>query len=295
MKRIGVDLSPKQHSRIRNGHFVRVKKGSGILLVNAGNYDALSKTFLRGKSKDISLTAEEIMANRKISPEAHNEARGGQMGSYSMSGATPQQQDADRQAYIDKHSGGGFFQTKQDRQEGREQQKYGKFAGGSMTPEERQQASADWRAEQTLAQEQREIQYEQERRQAEKEHKQDKREANAGPFAFLVGGGFQNNIGGTKVRTMAGLTSGYLYDAGQGNLDANIGNMMLNLKSVKSRQGNGITGCGMVETRPHTQVPTVMGRGSMLVGRPQALQSQPLSANYQFRNMFPPAFKKHME
>jgi hypothetical protein len=265
MKRIGVDLSPKQHSRIRNGHYVRVKKGSGILLVNAGNYDALSKTFLRGKSKDISLTAEEIMANRKfISPEAHNErmaaSRGG--GSYSMNGGTRKQQDAQQQAYwggdiiggmnkneltnlilnknkvisgLEKEVFGGFIQTKQDRQEGREQQKYGKF-----------------------------------------------------------GSGFQNNIGGTKVRTMAGLTSGYLYDAGQGNLDANIGNMMLNLKSIKSRQGNGITG-GMVETRPHTQVPTVMGRGSMLVGRPQALQSQPLSANYQFRNMFPPAFKKHME
>ena len=217
MKRIGVDLSPKQHSRIRNGHYVRVKKGSGVLLVNPGNYDALSKTFLRGKSKDISLTAEEIMANRQISPEAHNERRGSGMDPPSKNVRAPM------------------------------------IGGYTTKPVPVQRFPVD-----------------------------------------SSGAGFQNNIGGTKVRTMTGLTSGYLYDAGQGNLDANIGNMALNIRSVKSRQGNGITG-GMVDSPTHTQVPTVMGRGAMLIGRPQALQSQPLSANYQFKNTFPPAFKKHME
>jgi hypothetical protein len=72
MKKIGVDLSPHQRRRLHNGHKVRVKKGEGIMLVNPGKFDTMSRTFLRGKAKEIQLSVEEIMANRMTSPEAHN-------------------------------------------------------------------------------------------------------------------------------------------------------------------------------------------------------------------------------
>jgi len=76
MKKIGVDLSPHQRRRLHNGHPVRVKKGQGIMLVNPSNFDTMSRTFLRGKAKEIRLTPEEIRANYLVSPEAHNYNRG---------------------------------------------------------------------------------------------------------------------------------------------------------------------------------------------------------------------------
>jgi hypothetical protein len=72
MMKIGVSLSPHQRRRLHNGHPVRVKKGEGIMLVNPANFDTMSRTFLRGKAKEIRLNPEEIRANRLTSPEAHN-------------------------------------------------------------------------------------------------------------------------------------------------------------------------------------------------------------------------------
>lgn len=72
MKKIGVSISDHQRRRLHNGHPVRVKKGEGIMLVNPGNFSTMSRTFLRGKAKEIRLTPEEIRANYLLSPEAHN-------------------------------------------------------------------------------------------------------------------------------------------------------------------------------------------------------------------------------
>jgi len=77
---IGVDVSKKQMSRLKNGHSVRVKKGEGLLIVNPQRYDLMSRAFLSGKASTISLTPEEILANaRKVNPEAHQEEMGTQM------------------------------------------------------------------------------------------------------------------------------------------------------------------------------------------------------------------------
>lgn len=72
MKQIGVSLSPHQRRRLHNGHPVRVKKGEGIMMVSPANFGIMSKTFLRGKAKEIQLSPEEIEANKLTSPEAHN-------------------------------------------------------------------------------------------------------------------------------------------------------------------------------------------------------------------------------
>jgi hypothetical protein len=45
------------------------------MLVNPANFDTMSRTFLRGKAKEIRLSPEEITANRLTSPEAHNFTR----------------------------------------------------------------------------------------------------------------------------------------------------------------------------------------------------------------------------
>lgn len=73
MNIVEVGVSPKQISRLRNGHKVRVKKpisGKGVcMIVNPSNYDIISRSFSRGKGAEISLNPDEIMSNLNATPE----------------------------------------------------------------------------------------------------------------------------------------------------------------------------------------------------------------------------------
>jgi hypothetical protein len=68
-----VKVSPKQMSKLRNGHKVRVKppmEGEGVcLIVHPENYSLLSRTFSRGKGAEIALSPEEVVANKEASPQ----------------------------------------------------------------------------------------------------------------------------------------------------------------------------------------------------------------------------------
>jgi len=73
-----VKVSPKQMSKLRNGHKVRVKppevEGEGCYIVlHPENYDIVSRTFSKNKGAEITLSPEEIQANKRISlsPEQH--------------------------------------------------------------------------------------------------------------------------------------------------------------------------------------------------------------------------------
>ena len=70
LKKIGIGgISAKQLSRLRNGHKVRVGMGLGELIVHPDRYDVMEKTFKKGKNMTISLSPEELMANREIGGE----------------------------------------------------------------------------------------------------------------------------------------------------------------------------------------------------------------------------------
>lgn len=73
MEAVRIKASPKQLSKLRNGHKVSVKpamEGEGLVLViDPSQYNQISKTFSKGKGKVISLSPEEIMANREIGGE----------------------------------------------------------------------------------------------------------------------------------------------------------------------------------------------------------------------------------
>lgn len=68
-----VKVSPKQMSKLRNGHKVRVKppiEGEGCcLIVHPENYLLLSRTFSKNKGAEISLTPDEIVANKEASSQ----------------------------------------------------------------------------------------------------------------------------------------------------------------------------------------------------------------------------------
>jgi hypothetical protein len=77
MHKIQIDASPHQLRKLRKGHSVRVKKGTGFeLLVHPTTYNIVNRAFNKNKGKEIRLSPEEIEMNagnvKAISPEAHN-------------------------------------------------------------------------------------------------------------------------------------------------------------------------------------------------------------------------------
>lgn len=74
MHLISIDVSPKQASRLRNGHKVRVKRGAGFnLIVSPSTYSLVTKAFGKNKGLEVQLSDEEIQANKIASPEQHAE------------------------------------------------------------------------------------------------------------------------------------------------------------------------------------------------------------------------------
>jgi hypothetical protein len=68
MKTIQIDASPKQLSRLRNGHKVRVKpamagKGFGMI-VDPAKFDSMSRAFTKGSAVQMQLSPEELKANK---------------------------------------------------------------------------------------------------------------------------------------------------------------------------------------------------------------------------------------
>ena len=67
-----IDASPKQLSKLRNGHAVRIKRGTGFnLIVHPETYSLVSKAFSKDRGYQVQLSPEEIEMNRGVSPEEH--------------------------------------------------------------------------------------------------------------------------------------------------------------------------------------------------------------------------------
>lgn len=74
MHLISFDASPRQLSKIRNGHSVRIKRGSGFnLVVHPQNYHLVSRAFSKNKGLELKLSPEELETNMNLSPEEHEE------------------------------------------------------------------------------------------------------------------------------------------------------------------------------------------------------------------------------
>ena len=80
MKAITIDASPKQLSRLRNGHRVRIKKsisGSGFnLLVDPSKFDAINRSFSKGSAYQIQLSPDELMSNKQAVMQGQIEGQG---------------------------------------------------------------------------------------------------------------------------------------------------------------------------------------------------------------------------
>ena len=223
MKKIGVDLSDHQRRRLHNGHKVRVKKGEGIMMVSPGNFDTMSRTFLRGKAKEIQLTPEEVMANRLTSPEAHNYTRG------ELSRPTSV---APYVAPIQGNVSGGRISN----------------AGGPK-----------------------------------------------GIRVHTMNGLKKVSDHLQRLEDVTGLDVGDQLKSGLGNLIANAQTARMNDLSVLKRTnmiGGGRYGDAIRSIQSGRGIGQVGVAGNMLRGLPQALQSQPFSANWSMANQMPPQYQK---
>lgn len=66
-KLVKIHASPKQMSKLRNGHPVRVTKGEGVnLIVHPHKYNHITKSFGSGKGAIVQLSPEELAANKGV-------------------------------------------------------------------------------------------------------------------------------------------------------------------------------------------------------------------------------------
>jgi hypothetical protein len=74
---ITIGGSEHQKSRLRNGHKVRVKHGTGFnVVVSPNTYHLVSRAFNKNKGTTLQLSPEEIEMNRAPSPEVHRQVMG---------------------------------------------------------------------------------------------------------------------------------------------------------------------------------------------------------------------------
>jgi len=64
---VKISASPKQMSRLRNGHRVRIMKGEGVnLIIHPSKYNHITKSFSTNKGAIIQLSPEELSANMSV-------------------------------------------------------------------------------------------------------------------------------------------------------------------------------------------------------------------------------------
>lgn len=70
MHLIKIDVSPHQLRRLKKGHKIRLRKGTGFnLIVHPNTYHLMSRAFNRDKGVQVKLSEEELVANQTASNE----------------------------------------------------------------------------------------------------------------------------------------------------------------------------------------------------------------------------------
>jgi hypothetical protein len=74
MPLISFDASERQLSKLKKGHKVRIKKGTGFnLVINPSTYQLVARAFTKNKGVEVKLSPEELDANKVMNPEQHAE------------------------------------------------------------------------------------------------------------------------------------------------------------------------------------------------------------------------------
>ena len=70
MRLISIDVSPHQLRRLKKGHKIRLRKGTGFnLVVHPTTYNLMSRSFRKGKAIDVKLNEDELESNKAVAEE----------------------------------------------------------------------------------------------------------------------------------------------------------------------------------------------------------------------------------
>jgi len=289
-KSVKVHVSPKQLSRLRNGHKVRVKKpmeGKGVaVIVDPANYSLITKTFSRNKGMELALSPQEIAMNK---------------------GAAAQME------------GQGIFGKRFDRAVGRIVGKPARKRIYDIARDFLPVAQAGLTAGLASAGTALGV--------AQPELIPFIAPGVAGLSAlgsdYLANpSAYQSNAGGPKAKLATSLAGRYVQDQALGSLNAQLGTNMgnlsrasitnalsdkamaeLNARAVAEKQRESVSAyeralagqglyAGQYSGRGVSKSAAIVGlNGGLVRHTPQALRSQPLGANYQFRYTLPPAYQ----
>ncbi len=292
---VSFDASPKQVSKLRNGHRVRIKKGEGFnVIVQPGTYNLVNKAFEKNRGVEIALSPEEIEVNRAISPEQH----------LAYKKANPEMK------------GDGIFGKKFDKvlkkagvkkaayaigDELKPLAKAGIVAGltsgatalGAVQPELIPFLPAGVAGMTGLAY----------------DYLDNPSKYQSGfsgirgrPVRSLAEKAVKAKVN-EKINEQLGTNYDYMSRAGLENAIAQSAAAELNKASIAPRfvqppaeyYGEGLYASGRMGRGVRAIDRSIMGRGNMTHGDayiPPALMSQPLSANFQFQHFLPPAYQK---
>lgn len=289
-KIVRMKVSPKQISRLRNGHKVRVRpamEGEGVcVIVNPANYDLLSRTFSRNKGMELTLSPQELVANQEASTQMEGQ------------GIFGKKFDRGLRKLIGKKAQKELYGVARDFLP---LAQAGLTAGlttagtalGAVQPELIPFIAPGVAGLSALGS-----------------------DYLANPSAY------QSNAGGSKAKLASSLAGRMLQDQALSRLNAELGTNMgdlsrasitealtnkalgeLNARAVAERKANemsayerALAGSGLYlgrGVRPLSKTGGAIGlQGSLVASQPPALRSQPFGANFQFQHTLPPAYQK---
>jgi hypothetical protein len=299
-KLVRMKVSPKQMSRLRNGHKVRVKpamEGEGVcVIVNPANYDLITRTFSRNKGMELALSPQELLINQENSTQMEGQ------------GIFGKRFDRGLKKLIGKKAVRELYGTAEQ---------FLPLAQAGLTAGLASGATALGAVQPEL------IPF-----------------LPAGVAGLSALGSdylanpskYQSNAGGSRAKLAKDLAGRYLQDQALSSLNAQLGTNMgdlsrasiqdaitnkalaeLNAKAVAERKANemsayeralagsglglglyagnglylGASGRGLSRTGGAVGV-----QGGLVQSQPPALRSQPFGANFQFQHTLPPAYQK---
>jgi len=285
-KSVQLQVSPKQISRLRNGHKVRVKKameGKGVaVLVNPMNYSLITKSFSRNKGLDIKLSPEEIAMNK------------GAVGS----GVFGKSFDRAFGRIVGKRARKQIYDVARDYLPLAQAALTGGIATAGTALGVSQPELIPFIAPAIAGL------------------------STIGSDYLANPSAYQSNAGGSKAKLASNLAGRYVQDQALGSLNAQLGTNMgnlsrasianalsdkamaeLNARSVAEKQRESVSAyeralagqglyAGQSSGRGVSKSAAIVGlNGGLVRHSPQALRSQPLGANFQFSKTLPPAYQ----
>jgi hypothetical protein len=294
MHLISFSASPRQISKLRNGHKVRIKKGTGFnLVVNPQNYHLVSRAFTKNKGLDIQLSPDELKVNSEMSPEQHDEL------AEAMEGASPSMEGSGLFKKVPYSEGGALF----------------KFLGSKKAKAVRRALKPAGRAFKNYAQDELHNQLAQ-AHMAGADYVPDNPNAQMGYNLMAQAGhnaiGYNRPVYGQappqQYHTMPYGARGYGLGAGLSGYDAlrasNMATAEANHRLAKYHNETVHGQIAQPTIRRYWDEPLeppsrgsgiiqMQGRGTLLSGHlPVALQSQPFGANFHMQFFLPPEYRK---